>query len=193
MILSTMKDGSEILTVDTEDGILKIGSPPIELPGIMDSIQINASLQIDIAEVQGRSGKTKVVKGWNDADLMITLLLIDNPKAKMTRWSYLEQITQAFKKVTEEGVPKIYTLIHPMIGAWGATEFLFTNLESTEDRTRRVVTASLEFVEYETSSVIIQDRQGNATTQQASPAAPTSPAVSEKQGDALKKLEGIFG
>ena len=180
-----------ILAVDSEDGIVQIGSPPEDLPGILESIEINGSLLIENASQQGRSGKVKIVHGWDDADLLITLSLIDNPGAGKTRWDYLKQIASIFKKVSGSGKPEVYTLLHPMTAAWGAKELLFSDLKSSETRGRRKISLSLEFVEYDSAAGIIQDRQGTAAkAKKEDPySAAKAPAVSDRQRRELGSLE----
>jgi hypothetical protein len=179
-----------ILALDCDEGILKIGSPPEILPGIVESLKINDSLLMEDKEIQGRSGKVKIVQGWDDAGLQISMSLIDDPDAGKTRWDYLKQIAAAFKKITGNGKPEIYTLHHPMINAWGTKQLLFTSLESTESRTRRKVTVALEFVEYESSAGVIQDRQGaEAKAKKSTPAPAQNPPVSDQQRRGLGKLE----
>jgi hypothetical protein len=182
-----------ILSVDSDDGIVKIGSPPEALPGIVESVKISAALLIEGAGMQGRSGKVKVVQGWNDADLLITLSLIDDPGAGKTRWDSLKQIAGVFKKVSGNGKPEVYTLSHPMTGAWGTKQLLFTSLESTEYRNRRKISVSLEFVEYDSAAGVIQDRQGTAAeAKDAEPAMAPAPVVSDQQRRGLGRLEDRF-
>jgi hypothetical protein len=191
-----------ILSVDCDEGIIKIGSPPEALPGIVESIKISDSLLIDNADQQGRSGKVKVVQGWDDAALLITLSLIDDPywssnplsvKKNKTRWDSLKQIAGNFKKVSESGKPEIYTLSHPMTSAWGTRQLLFSSLESTEYRNRRKIAVSLEFVEYDSAAGIIQDRQETAgKAKQAEPAAAPAPIVSDQQRRGLGSMESRF-
>jgi hypothetical protein len=182
-----------ILSVDCDEGIVKIGSPPEALPGIMESIKISDALLIENAETQGRSGKVKVVQGWNDADLLITLSLLDDPGAGKTRWDSLKQIAGIFKKVSGNGKPEIYTLSHPMTNAWGTKQLLFSSLESTEYRNRRKIAVSLEFVEYDSAAGVIQDRQETASeAKQAEPAATPAPIVSDQQRRGLGSMESRF-
>jgi len=182
-----------ILAVDCDEGILKIGSPPEILPGIVESIKINGSLLIKDAEVQGRSGKVKIVQGWDDADLLISISLIDDPRAGKTRWDFLKKITGAFKKIANNGKPEIYTLSHPMITAWGTRRLLFTSLETKESRTKRVITAALEFKEYESGAGIVQERQAAAKkAQQSAPAKTPAPIVSDKQRRGLGSIEARY-
>jgi hypothetical protein len=182
-----------ILAIDSNEGILKIGSPPETLPGIVESVKINDSLLMEDTEVQGRSGRVKIVQGWDDAGLLISMSLIDGPGAGKTRWDYLKQITAAFKKVANNGKPEIYMLSHPMINAWGVRQLLFTSLETTESRTRRKITVALEFAEYDSSAGIVQERQENAAqAQQAAPEAAPAPIVSDQQRRGLGAMEARF-
>jgi len=186
-----------ILSIDCDEGILKIGSPPEILPGIVDSIKINNSLLIEDTEAQGRSGKVKIVQGWDDIDVQISLLLIDDPGAAKTRWDYLKQITGVFKKIASNGKPEIYTLSHPMIKAWGTKQLLFTSLETSESRTKRTITASLAFMEYESFSGVIQDRKKNDDSakpkQEDISAARERMMVSEGQRRGLGSMEARYG
>jgi hypothetical protein len=179
-----------ILAIDSNEGILKIGSPPEPLPGIVESIKINDSLLMEDTEVQGRSGKVKIVQGWDDADLLISMSLIDNPGAGKTRWDYLKQITAAFKKVAGNGKPEIYTLSHPMINSWGVKQLLFTSLETTEGRTRRKITVALEFTEYDSSAGIVQERQ--KTKQENIAKAQEEMRISDQQRRGLGTMEARF-
>ena len=182
-----------ILKIDSAAGIIKIGSPPEILPGIVESIKISDSLLLDNAEIQGQSGKRKNAQGWDDAALSITLSLIDNPGAGKTRWHYLEQIAGIFKTVTGDGTPEIYTLNHPMINVWGIRRLLFTSLESTESRTRRKIFVSLEFVEYESAAGVIQNRQeASVEARRLMPIPIPIPVVSNRQKLELKELEARY-
>ena len=180
-----------ILRLDNESGIIKIGSPPEELPGIVESIKISDSLLLENAEMQGRSGKVKVVQGWDDVVLQIQLSLIDNPSAGKTRFDYLKQITGIFKKVTANGMPEIYTLSHPMINAWGTKQLVNSSLDTTETRERRKIYVSIEFVEHDSSSGIIQDRQTSSDTANTSEIT-SAPLVSDQQRRGLGQLENRY-
>jgi hypothetical protein len=151
-----------ILRIDSASGIIKIGSPPQELPGIFESIKISNSLLKENSEMQGRSGQVKIVQGWDDVGILITLSLIDNPRAGMTRWDYLNHIAGVFKKVVDNGKPEIYTLSHPMINAWGVKQLLFSTLETAEYRKRRKVAVTLVFEEHDSATGLIQTRQSSS-------------------------------
>jgi hypothetical protein len=159
----------------------------------MESIKTSDALLLEDAEIQGRSGKVKVAQGWDDADLLITLSLLDDPGAGKTRWDSLKQIAGIFKKVSNSGKPEVYTLSHPMTNAWGTRHLLFASLESTEYRSRRKISVSLEFVEYDSAAGVIQDRQGTANeAKEAEPAVTPAPVVSDQQRRGLGSLENRF-
>jgi hypothetical protein len=183
-----------ILAVDSIDGIIKIGSPPEELPGILESIEISGALLIENAPLEGRSGKIKIVQGWDDAALRISMSLIDDPGAGKTRWDSLKKIAEIFRKVSGAGKPEVYTLNHPMTASWGTKQLLFSDLKSVESRTRRKIDLTLEFVEYDGVAGIVQDRQGAANeAAKKEEAAPVTPIVSDRQRRGLGTLENRYG
>jgi hypothetical protein len=182
-----------ILAIDSDDGVIKIGSPPEMIPGIVESIKMSDALLIENADQQGRSGKIKVVQGWDDAALLISLSLLDDPASGKTRWDSLKEIAGVFKKVSESGKPEVYTLTHPMTSAWGAKQLLFSSLESTENRSRRKISVSLEFVEYDSAAGVIQERQAAAKkAKKEKPETVYSPVVTDDQRLGMGKLEGRF-
>jgi len=177
-----------ILRLDSDEGIIKIGSPPEEIPGIVESIKISDSLLIENADIQGRSGKVKVVQGWDDVAMAITLLLIDNPRTGKTRWDSLKEIAAIFKKVGANGQPEVYTVSHPMIGAWGTKGLIISSLESSTSRARQKIIVSIQFIEHDSSVGTVQDRQSPDAPADAAQTAP-APLVSDKQRRGLGQLE----
>jgi len=186
-----------ILRIDSNCGIIKIGSPPEELPGIFESIKISGSLLKENLGTQGRSGMVKIVHGWDDADVLIKLSLIDNPLTGQSRWDCLNQIASIFKKVSDNGKPEIYTLSHPMINAWSSRRLLFSTLESSEWRRGRKIALTLSFEEYDSAPGLIQARQAGsnsalAINQEALDAARERMLVSDGQRSGLGRQEARF-
>ncbi|MCL2608514.1 MAG: hypothetical protein FWD94_01225 [Treponema sp.] len=183
-----------MLAIDDDAGILRIGSPPETLPGIVDRVRIDGSLLIDEVGIQGRSGKVKVVQGWNDAAVSVSLILLDDPGGGLTRWDALKRLAGAFRKVGGGGKPETYTLGHPMIAAWGTRKMLFKSLETAESRTGRKITATLEFVEYDSSAGVVQERQAaESGAMAAAPSPSPSPPISDGQRRGLGTLEARYG
>jgi hypothetical protein len=176
------------------------GEEPVTLPGILDSIEASDALLVDEVDTKGASGSVKVISGWADSDLTITLLLIDIPKydagsytPDITRFDCLAEIRQRFKAM-KDGAPCIYTLQHPHIAAWGIGGFLFNDLKSVESRGKRIITCTLGFDEFDSTSRKSQDRQlGISMQAQAAPAKSVNPVVPDETRRGLGKLEASLG
>jgi hypothetical protein len=93
----------------------------------------------------------------------------------------------------KDGKPRVFTILHPHIAAWGAREFVFNSLSSSESRGKRIISCSLEFSDFDSVSGKSQDRQLGASQAQsaAAPASPT-PVVGDDTRKGLGKLEARF-
>jgi hypothetical protein len=176
-----------ILSLDSETGVVELGSPAVKLPGILDSISVNGELLFENAQVQGRSGSVPIVQGWQDAKVDITLLLIDDLGAGKTRFDFLKEITGAFKKADDAGKPVLYEARHPALAAWNMSRLLFSGLKTSETRGKRKISAALSFVEYEPRVAKTQERK--ATTKKTEEPKAVNPVVPDKTRKGLNKLE----
>lgn len=145
-----------ILSIDSVQGQVKIGNPPELLPGILSNISINGELLIENVPIEGRSGTAKQVHGWSDAACSISLILLDD--SKKTRFDYLADIVKLFKK-EKNGIPVIYNLQHPMVKAWNIKQLLYSKLQTTEEKEKNKIIATLEFVEDNPVVGISQERK----------------------------------
>lgn len=180
-----------ILALDSEAGIISVGSPPTKLPGILESLTVSGKLLFENVEVEGRSGSVKIAHGWEDSTVAIELLLIDDTERKKSRFDCLKDITSIFKRVLDDGKPSVYVLHHKAIEAWQVREVLFSDLKSVEKRGRQQITVSLSFVEYDPLVATMQKRQsGGKKNEQA--AAPASPVIPDKTRRGLGKVEAKF-
>jgi hypothetical protein len=183
------------------ENFVKIGvvgeGEPRTLPGILDSIDVSDALLVDNAETEGKSGSVKIISGWADVDLTINLFLIDIPKITnesvtpfVTRFDCLKEIAGYFKQI-KDGKPRVYTILHPHVAAWGIREFVFNSLKSGESRGKRIITCSLEFDEFDSVSGKSQDRQlGLPPAPPAETAA--TPLVSDEDRAGLGKLGAAY-
>ncbi|MDR3356039.1 MAG: hypothetical protein LBO04_02515 [Spirochaetaceae bacterium] len=180
-------------------GVSGEGEPRV-LPGILDSIEVSDSLLVDDAETDGKSGSVKIISGWADSDVTITLLLIDIPRGtgnalvpNVTRFDCLREITRYFKQM-KDGRPRVYTIQHPHLKAWGVQEFLFNSLKSSESRGKRIITCTLEFDEFDGVAGKSQDRQLGAAQSAADAQDEKSvkPVVSDKTRRGLGELEAKY-
>jgi len=200
-ILSRAAEFNQYIENVTAENFVKIGvvgeGEPRTLPGILDSIDIGDSLITDDAETEGKSGSVKIISGWADADVSISLLLIDIPKISneavtpnVTRFDCLKEIAGYFKQM-KDGKPRVYTIQHPHIAAWGIREFIFNDLKTTESRGKRIITATLEFDEFDSTSGKSQDRQLGAAVDTAVVTS-VNPVVGDDTRRGLGTLEGKY-
>jgi hypothetical protein len=183
-----------MLGIDGKAGKISIGvvgEAVHTLPGILESIGVNDSLLVDSVKKEGKSGSTKVIHGWEDADVSIKITLLDDPAQKKTRFDYLAEITGWFTKV-KDGKPQVFTLNHPLLAAWGSRQFIYYSLDSSETRGKQKINCTLEFDEYDSSTGKTQERQIGAQTA-AAETAPPQPPVSDKTRMGLGKLEAQYG
>jgi hypothetical protein len=180
-------------------GVVGAGEPRV-LPGILESIEVSDSLLIDNVESEGKSGSVKIISGWSDADITLSITLIDIPQVtngtvtpQVTRFDCLREIAGTFKQM-KDGKPQVYVIQHPHIAAWGVRAFIFNRLKSQESKGKRIITCSLEFDEYDSTIGKSQDRQLGITSaeQQATAQAPQNPPVSDQDRAGLGKLEGQY-
>jgi hypothetical protein len=173
----------------------------VTLPGILDGISVGDSLLEDSVETADKSGSVKIISGWADADISITLLLIDIPTYTadaftpgITRFDCLKQIAGTFRQKDNEGKPCVYTLQHPHFSAWGIREFLFSKLKSSESRRKRIITCALEFAEFDSAVGKSQDRLlVSMEAAQAAPVASENPEIGSDQRAGLGKMEARYG
>jgi hypothetical protein len=176
-----------------------VGEAVRVLPGILDSIEVSDALLTDNVQQQGKSGDIKVISGWADCDLAVNLILFDIPRLStnmatpdITRHDCLAEISGWFKKM-KDGAPQIYTVHHPHVAAWGAKEFVFNSLKSSESRSRNIITCTLEFDEYDSTTGKSQDRQIAVNVSEAAEAAaPQNPPVPDQDRAGLGKLEQTY-
>jgi hypothetical protein len=179
-----------------------VGEAVQVLPGFLDSIDVSSSLLEDSVEQEGKSGSIKVIHGWKDCDVSINLILLDIPildsaKCKVTpnitRHDCLAQIAGLFKTM-KDGKPQIYTVHHPHLVAWGARQFIFAGLKSSESRSKGIITCTLDFDEYDSTVGKSQDRQiGLQEVEQNAASAEQEPYVPDTTRAGLGKVEAKYG
>jgi hypothetical protein len=171
------------------------------LPGILDSIEVSAALLEDSVDQEGQSGSVKIIHGWKDCDVSITLLLLDVPVIDMShytvtpgvsRYGCLREIAGWFKKMTG-GKPQIYTIHHPHVAAWGAREFIFNELKSSQSRGASIITCTLDFDEYNSTTGKSQERQIGMITADRQEEPDEHPPISDYTRAGLGKAEEKYG
>jgi hypothetical protein len=177
-----------------------VGEAVHVLPGFLESIEVSDSLLEDSVEQEGQSGSIKIIHGWKDCDVSITLTLIDIPTIDManytvtpnvSRYDCLKEIAGWFKKM-RDGMPQIYTIHHPHVAAWGAREFIFNELKSSQSRAQQIITCTLDFDEYNSTTGKSQDRQIGIQIVEQSRKNEDAPPVADDTRAGLGKLENKY-
>jgi hypothetical protein len=176
-----------------------VGEAVRVLPGILESIEISSSLMEDSVQQEGKSGSIKVIHGWKDSDISINLILLDIPTIErgkvtpnVTRHDCLAQIVGIFKTM-KDGKPQIYTVHHPHLVAWGARQFIFAGLKSSESNAKQMIKCTLDFDEFDSTTGKSQDRQiGIQAAEQSAPAAEQEPYIPDNTRAGLGTLEDKF-
>ena len=77
-----------------EDNTIKLNG--VVLPGLVKSIEVKESAQIDEQEVEGSSAKPKQATGYEDAKINIELVVDDTDT--QTKYQRLETLRAVFRK-----------------------------------------------------------------------------------------------
>jgi hypothetical protein len=177
-----------------------VGEAVHVLPGFFESIEVSDALLEEDIEQEGQSGSVKIIHGWQDCDVSITLTLIDIPAINMTnytvtpnisRYDCLREITGWFKKMVD-GKPQIYTIHHPHVTAWGAREFVFNELKSSQSRDQQIITCTLDFDEYNSTTGKTQDRQIGIQIAEQNQEEASAPPVADRTRAGLGTLESKY-
>ena len=159
-----------MLTIDGD----KIKLDNVLLPGVVQSISIGGSIIYEKQDRDTTSTKRKLVLGYEDKSISISLKLYPEKLTgeKVDIYKELESLEKLFKK-SENEKPKVYTFIHPHAKSRAISKVLFQRLESSEDTSKNTIDVSLEFIEFipaqvENISKTQTSQQQNAQNQQNS-------------------------
>ena len=126
-----------------EDQLVKVNG--VVLPGLVKSIEVKESAQIDEQEVEGSATKPKQATGYEDAKVNIELILDDTPNA--TKYQRLETLRAIFRK-PGQSVPQPIPIISEATAQHGIEKVLFKGLSHKAEAKKQQLTVSLEFWEY---------------------------------------------
>ena len=108
-----------------EDNTIKLNG--VVLPGLVKSIEVKESAQIDEQEVEGSSAKPKQATGYEDAKINIELVVDDTDT--QTKYQRLETLRAVFRK-EGQGVPQPIPIVCEDAAAHGIDKVLFKQKKS---------------------------------------------------------------
>lgn len=126
-----------------EDQTIKLNG--VVLPGLVKSIEVKESAQIDEQEVEGSSTKPKQATGYEDAKINIELV-VDDTEAQ-TKYQRLEMLRSVFRK-SGQSVPQPISIVCEDAAAHGIEKVLFKSLNHKQENKKSYFSVTLELWEY---------------------------------------------
>lgn len=126
-----------------EDQTIKLNG--VVLPGLVKSIEVKESAQIDEQEVEGSSTKPKQATGYEDAKINIELMVDDTET--QTKYQRLETLRTVFRK-SGQSAPQPIPIICEDTAAHGIEKVLFKSLNHKQENKKNYFSVTLELWEY---------------------------------------------
>lgn len=143
-----------------EDGLIKLGDT--ELPGILTELRIDGKVRFDEQKKDGASGKKKTPKGFDDSDVMVSMLLLTDSESQC--YEKLEQVSGLFRKIDKKANPQVYTVTNRHLLARGVRQVVFSKLQSSENNGTDEIQVTLGFVEHNPPVTKIEKAQAKTPT-----------------------------
>lgn len=126
-----------------EDQIIKLNG--VVLPGLVKGIEVTESAKVDEQEVEGSATKPKQATGYEDAKVIIELIIDDTQTAtKYQRYAVLRSI---FRK-PGQSVPQPIPIVSQDTAAHGIERVIFKKLTHKGENKKGQLSATLELWEY---------------------------------------------
>ena len=126
-----------------EDQLVKVNG--VVLPGLVKSIEVTETAQVDEQEVEGSAAKPKQATGYEDAKVIIELILDDTASA--TKHQRLEVLRSVFRK-SGQTVPQPIPIVSENTAAHGVDKVIFKSLRHKAESKKSQLAVTLEFWEY---------------------------------------------
>ena len=126
-----------------EDETIKLNG--VVLPGLIKSIEVKESAQIDEQEVEGSSTKPKQATGYEDAKVNIELVVDDTET--QTKYQRLEALRAIFR-TQGQSVPQPISIVCEDTAAHGIDKVLFKSLNHKSEQKKSYFSVTLELWEY---------------------------------------------
>ena len=145
-----------------EDNTIKLNG--VVLPGLVKSIEVKESAQIDEQEVEGSSTKPKQATGYEDAKINIELVVDDTDT--QTKYQRLETLRAVFRK-EGQGVPQPIPIVCEDAAAHGIDKVLFKSLNHKSEQKKSYYSVTLELWEYIPQTIQAVKSSGDASSKKS--------------------------
>lgn len=167
-----------------EDERIKLGDTV--LPGLVKSIEVTESARVDEQEVEGSAVKPKQATGYEDAKVVIELIIDDTEtQGKYERYASLRRL---FRQ-SGQSVPQPMTIVCEDTAAHGIDKVIFKQLSHRGENKKGQLTATLELWEYIPQT--ITTRKSSGSTKKSGDSQKTSSSgLTEQYEEYLEKDRG---
>lgn len=168
-----------------EDQLVKVNG--VVLPGLVKSIEVKESAQIDEQEVEGSAAKPKQAVGYEDAKITIELILDDTPTR--TKYEALEAVRAIFRKPGQT-VPQPIPIVSEDTAKHGIDKVLFKGFSHKAEAKKDQIAVSLEFWEY-IPQTIKATKASSGSSSSGSSGGTASSGLSEEYKSYLATNRGV--
>ena len=168
-----------------EDQLVKVNG--VVLPGLVKSIEVKESAQIDEQEVEGSAAKPKQAVGYEDAKITVELILDDTPTR--TKYQALETVRAIFRKPGQT-VPQPIPIVSEDTAKHGIDKVLFKGFSHKAESKKEQITVSLEFWEYIPQTIKATKASSSGKSSSSSSGGTTSSGLSADYTSYLKTSRG---
>lgn len=167
-----------------EDQVIKLNG--VVLPGLVKSIEVTESAKVDEQEVEGSATKPKQATGYEDAKVIIELIIDDTQRAdKYQRFAVLRSI---FRKPSQS-VPQPIPIVSQDTAAHGVDKVIFKQLSHKGENKKGQLTASLELWEYIPQTITATTGSGGSSGSSGS-SGTTQSSLTDEYESYLSKNRG---
>ncbi len=168
-----------------EDQLIKLNG--VVLPGLVKSIEVTESAKVDEQEVEGSAAKPKQATGYEDAKVIIELIIDDTQRAdKYQRFAALRSI---FRKPSQS-VPQPIPIVSQDTAAHGIDKVIFKQLSHKGENKKGQITASLELWEYIPQTITATTRSGSGGSGSSGSSSTTPSSLTDEYESYLSKNRG---
>jgi hypothetical protein len=124
---------------------IKLGG--LSLPGVVTSIEVRGQYEVEKKKVQGLSGTNKLGRGYNDAQVTITLEVLPG---ETTTTAQVKEIERVFKNAFgTAGKPKPVRVVNPLLDSKDVYSVLFVGFAVRQGNEDDSLPCTLELLEFE--------------------------------------------
>lgn len=140
-----------------EDERIKLNG--VVLPGLVKSIEVTETAKVDEQEVEGSATKPKQATGYEDAKVIIELIIDDTEsQTKYERYAVLREI---FRK-PGQNVPQPIPIVSEDTAAHGVEKVIFKKLTHKGESKKSQLVANLELWEYIPQTITATSGSGSS-------------------------------